>query len=100
MRTRSAAEAAATRLAVRVIPGAARDEVRWDEGRGWVVRVAAAAVDGAANERLCRFLAREVLDLPASGVRLRSGATSRQKTLEVDLDPAAVDAALRRWGAQ
>ncbi len=47
------------------------------------VRVAAAPADGAANEALCRLLARE-LGIPRSAVRVASGASSRMKSVEVD----------------
>lgn len=87
-------------MSVRVVPGAARDGLSWQEGRGWVIRVAAPPVDGAANERVCRFLAREILRLPASAVRVQSGASGRQKVLSVDLDAEAVDTALRAWGSR
>jgi uncharacterized protein len=47
------------------------------------VRVAAAPVDGAANEALLRLLADE-LGVPRRDVRLVAGATSRGKLVAVD----------------
>jgi uncharacterized protein YggU (UPF0235/DUF167 family) len=47
------------------------------------VRVAAAAVEGAANAALVRVLAEE-LDVARGRVRIASGATSRRKVVEVD----------------
>ena len=82
---------------MRVAPGARRDALAWEEGRGWKLSVTAPPVDGKANEHVCTFLAREVLGLPRRGVRVKSGETSREKRLEVDLDEAALSAALRAW---
>lgn len=101
MRTTSASSdpAARSRLAVRVVPGAARDGLSWDAARGWIVRVAAPPVDGKANERLCAYLARAVFHVAPSRVVVRTGAGGRQKVVEVDLDAAAFAAALDPWRA-
>ena len=58
------------------------------------VRVAAPPVDSAANEALCRLLARE-LGLARADVRICSGAKARRKVVAV----AGIDApAVRsRW---
>lgn len=79
-------------LRVRVKPGAKRNAVRWDEGRGWKVEVQAPPVDGKANERLCAYLSKEVLGV---GVRVRAGASGRDKLLDVDAPAEVVEAALR-----
>jgi len=57
-------------------------------------RVAAPAVDGAANEALVRLLARE-LGVPPSVVRIVSGLSSRRKIVAVPAEAAAT--AARRW---
>jgi uncharacterized protein YggU (UPF0235/DUF167 family) len=49
-------------------------------------RVAAAPVDGAANDALIRLLARE-LDVPPSAVRIVRGATARSKVVAVEAPP-------------
>jgi uncharacterized protein YggU (UPF0235/DUF167 family) len=46
-------------------------------------RVAAPAVDGAANAALLRLLA-DALDVPRRDVRLVAGATARTKLIAVD----------------
>ena len=46
------------------------------------VRVAAPPVDSAANEALCRLLARE-LDVARGGIRIVTGATARRKVMAV-----------------
>lgn len=58
-------------------PGAVRDP------RGLVLRVRAAAERGRATEEARRLLA-AVLGVPASAVRLRSGATARTKRFDVE----------------
>ena len=57
-------------------------------------RVAAPAIEGAANQALVRLLA-EVLDIPKRDVRLIAGAASRTKLIVVDgVEPEAI---LERW---
>ena len=57
-------------------------------------RVAAPAVDGAANAALLRLLAME-LDVPRGDVRLVSGATARRKVIAIEgVEPEALRA---RW---
>ena len=57
-------------------------------------RVAAAAVDGAANEALVRLVARE-LGVPPSAIELLAGAKARRKVLGVPGRARATIAA--RW---
>ena len=71
-----------TRLRVRVLPRASRTEVAGIQG-DWVrIRLAAAPVDGAANNELVHFLA-ERLAVPPSMVRLVSGTTNRTKVVMI-----------------
>jgi hypothetical protein len=82
------------RIAVRLTPRAGADRVDGVAGGVLRCRVAAAAVEGSANEALLRLLARE-LEVPPSSVRLVSGGRGRQKLVAV---PAAVRSVLRnRW---
>lgn len=87
------------RLAVRLTPRGGADRIDGvGEGRVLRVRVAAPPVDGAANEALCRLLARE-LRVPRGAVRVTSGATGRSKVVEVDgIDGGALAAAWPRLG--
>lgn len=82
------------RLAVRLTPRGGADRID-GVGDGGVlrVRVAAPPVDGAANEALCRLLARE-LGVPPRAVRVAHGTTGRSKVVEVDgIDGGALAAA-------
>ena len=83
-------------LSVRVMPGARKDGlIRTEEG--WKVQVAAPPVEGQANERLIGFLSREVLGLPKRSVRVKVGASGRNKLLEIDASAAEVEAAMVAW---
>jgi uncharacterized protein (TIGR00251 family) len=70
-------------LAIRIVPRAGSDRVCGVQAGRLKLRVAAAPVEGAANRRLCRFVA-ELFGLPPSAVRLLQGERSRDKRLAVD----------------
>lgn len=80
------------RFAVRVKPGARRGFVggRWDGrlGVALVVAVTAPAVDGRANDAVLRALA-DALGIARRDIRIVSGATSRDKVIEVESTEAA-----------
>ena len=80
---------------MRLTPRSAADRVDGvGEDGALRVRVTAPPVDSAANDALCRLLARE-LGIARTGVRIAVGATSRRKVVAV----AGIDTpALRsRW---
>jgi uncharacterized protein len=66
------------------------------EGERLRIGVTEAAEDGRANRAACATLA-DALHLPASAVAVTAGATSREKTLRVDGDPAAIVAQLEAF---
>ncbi len=70
-------------LRVRVSTGANRSAVSGRLGEAWKIRIAAPPVDGKANSELVRFMA-EKLDVPRDHVSIKSGHTSRSKTLTVE----------------
>jgi len=82
------------RIAVRCTPRGGADRIDGVVEGALRVRVAAPAVDGAANESLLRLLAAE-LGLPRGAVRLIAGATGRHKLVAIE----GVDAPtlLARW---
>ena len=57
-------------------------------------RVAAPAIEGAANQALLRLLA-DVLDIPKRDVRLIAGAASRTKLIVIE--GVAPEVILERW---
>ena len=71
-----------TILRVYVQPNAPRTACVGLYGDALKIRVAAAPVDGAANEELNRFLATK-LSLPRSAVRIDSGAGGRRKLVRL-----------------
>ncbi len=67
-------------LALHVQPGAARTELTGLHGGALKLRLTAPPVDGKANKAAVDFIA-ALLRLPKSAVVIRSGLTSRAKTL-------------------
>jgi uncharacterized protein (TIGR00251 family) len=87
-------------IALRVTPRGGRDDIdgieTLSDGRSVLkVRVRAIADGGEANRAVLGLLAK-ALDVSKTSVRLLSGATSRQKQIAVDGDPARLGEALRR----
>lgn len=70
-------------LSIRVTPRARRDHLERGEGAEWKVFVTAPPVGGQANRAVCELVARH-LNLPKSAVAIRSGHTSRNKTLSIE----------------
>ena len=82
------------RLAVRCTPRGGADLVEGVVDGRLRVRVAAPAVDGAANDAVLRLLASE-LGLPRGAVRLIAGETGRNKVVAIDgVDHAGL---IARW---
>ncbi|MBI4000861.1 MAG: YggU family protein [Nitrospira defluvii] len=69
-------------ISVHVQPRASRTESAGIHGQALKIRVAAPPADGAANDELCRFLARHC-EVPLSAIQILSGAGSRQKRVLV-----------------
>lgn len=83
------------RVDIRVRPGASRTAVGGAYGERLVVAVGARAVDGAATEAALAAVA-DAFGLRRRQVSLVLGATSRDKTVELDLPDGAVAAARAR----
>jgi uncharacterized protein (TIGR00251 family) len=79
------------RIAIRVKPGSSRAAVggRHGDSEALIVAVTARAVDGKATEAALRAVA-EAFSVPRRDVTLVTGATSRDKVVEVDGDAAAL----------
>ncbi len=76
-------------LDVSVSPNARKTElVGWHDG-ALRIRLQAPPVDGAANDALCKWLAKS-LGLTTRQVTLLRGDTSRRKQLALDCDAAVV----------
>ncbi len=81
------------RIRVRVTPRAARNELAGWQDDVLRVRVTAPPVEGKANASVARLVA-AALGVPKSAVGIVSGATTREKLVEVA--GLAQDEALRR----
>ena len=75
-------------LAVRVHPGARKNDVAGLHAGAVKISIAAPATDRRANEALIEFVA-ELLRLPRARVALVSGTTSRSKVLRITGKSAA-----------
>jgi hypothetical protein len=84
-----------SKLSIRVIPNASKNEVAGKEGGTWKIRLAAPPVDGKANEALVEFLS-DVLDVPKGAIEIVRGHASKQKILEVPMAIQDIEAALTR----
>ena len=69
-------------FSVRVISRARKTECSGRRGESLVVRLAAPPVEGAANDALIGFFARE-LRVPRRAVRILSGARAREKRVAI-----------------
>ncbi|MEY4592464.1 MAG: hypothetical protein RIR18_1359 [Pseudomonadota bacterium] len=76
-------------LTLHIQPGAKKTQIAGEHGEALKIRLAAPPVDGKANAALLTFLAK-TLGLAKSGVRLKSGDTSRHKRVEIDASTQSV----------
>ena len=88
------------RLKLRVIPRSRADEILGVREDGALhVRVMAPPHEGRANEAVLRLLSRS-LGLPIGSVRLKGGASSRDKWVELDgIDAAELGRRLKHGKA-
>ena len=84
-------QVAATRalLTVHVQPGAKTTEIVGLHGDALKIRLAAPPVDGKANASLIAFIA-DRLGIAKSAVSVKSGQTSRRKTIAIEAPPADI----------
>ena len=69
-------------IVLHIQPGAKRTEVAGLHGDALKIRIAAPAVEGAANAALLNFLKKHFA-VPATQIILKHGATGRKKVVEV-----------------
>jgi len=75
-------EAGQVTLRIKAQPGASRSEFAGLYGdEALKVRIAAAAVEGAANKELIKFLSK-AFKVPKSSIRFKSGETAKIKVIE------------------
>ena len=69
-------------FAVRIVPRASRSEIAGEQSGALRVRIAAAPIEGAANQELIKLLAKS-FKLPKSAVQIISGSTSKNKVVRI-----------------
>jgi len=69
-------------FAVRIVPRASRSEIAGEQSGALRVRIAAAPVEGAANQELIKLLAK-TFKLPQKAVEIVSGAASKNKIVRI-----------------
>ncbi|NUP10265.1 MAG: DUF167 domain-containing protein [Polyangiaceae bacterium] len=77
------------RIALRVKPRASRSKILGVREGELEIAVASPPVDGAANEEVCAVVAK-ALGVPKSAAKIVTGATGRNKVIEVDGIEAAL----------
>lgn len=85
----------AIRIVIRVRPGAPRTRVGGAHGDALVVHVTARPVGGAATAAALKAVAR-AFGVPNAAVTLVTGATSRDKVVEIAGDPEEMSQAAER----
>jgi uncharacterized protein (TIGR00251 family) len=84
-------------LSVHAQPGARRSEAHGSHGDAIKIRIAARAIEGAANDALLEFLAAS-LQVPRRRCVLLSGETSRHKRVRIETpDRAHAERVLQGW---
>jgi uncharacterized protein (TIGR00251 family) len=68
---------------VKVKPNAKQQKIEELADGSLSVHLKSPPVDGKANEELIKLLAKN-FDVPKSSIRIKSGATFRQKLIEID----------------
>ncbi|UCH35931.1 MAG: DUF167 domain-containing protein [Armatimonadota bacterium] len=82
-------------LALRVQPRAGRDAIAGPHGDRLRIRIAAAPVDDAANERLCCYIA-DLFGVPQGRVSVMRGRGGREKLVRV-AGAGGLPEELARW---
>ncbi len=70
---------------VKVKPNSKSQNIKEEADGSLIVQMKSSPVDGKANNELIKLLAKQ-FDVPKSNIRIKSGLSSRQKLIEVDID--------------
>ncbi|AFY56394.1 TIGR00251 family protein [Rivularia sp. PCC 7116] len=70
---------------VKVKPNSKKQEIIEEDDGSLTIRLKSPPVDGKANEELIKILSKK-FNVPKSYIRIKSGASSRQKLIEIDTD--------------
>ncbi len=72
-------------IQVKVKPGSFKDEISIDENNQWIIKIGEKPIDGAANEYLIKFLAKQ-LKVKKSDIVIEKGLTSQFKKIALNVD--------------
>ncbi|MGB3640730.1 MAG: DUF167 domain-containing protein [Rivularia sp. (in: cyanobacteria)] len=72
-------------IAVKVKPNSKEQKIIDEADGSLTIRLKSPPVDGKANEELIKVLSKK-FNVPKSYIRIKSGASSRQKLIEIDTD--------------
>ena len=70
---------------IKVKPNSKEQKIIEEENGSLTIRLKSPPVDGKANEELIKVLSKKY-HVPKSYIRIKSGISSRQKLVEIDMD--------------
>ncbi|MGB3758899.1 MAG: DUF167 domain-containing protein [Rivularia sp. (in: cyanobacteria)] len=70
---------------IKVKPNSNQQQIIDEADGSLTIRLKSPPVDGKANEELIKVLSKK-FNVPKSYIRIKSGASSRQKLIEIDTD--------------
>lgn len=83
-------------IVVKVKPAAFKDEIIFDESGELTIKIRERPIDGAANDYLIRFLAKE-WDMRKHDILLEKGLSSRYKKILLNIQPADLEKILNKY---
>lgn len=83
-------------LVVKVKPGVFKDEIVFDTEGELTIKIRERPIDGAANDYLIRFLAKE-WDMRRSDILLEKGLSSRFKKILLNIEPEELEKILNKY---
>lgn len=83
-------------LIVKVKPGVFKDEIKIDAEGIITIKIKQRPIDGAANDYLIEFLAKE-FNLRKSDIVLERGLSSRFKKILLNIQPAELEKILNKY---
>jgi uncharacterized protein (TIGR00251 family) len=72
-------------ITVKVKPNSKQQKIVEEDSGSLTINLKSPPVDGKANEELIKVLSKK-FNVPKSYIRIKSGASSRQKLIEIDTD--------------
>jgi uncharacterized protein (TIGR00251 family) len=70
---------------VKVKPNSKQQKIIEEEDGSFTIYLKSPPLDGKANEELIKVLSKK-FGIPKSYIQIKSGASSRQKLIEIDMD--------------